>query len=191
MEKPKYVSGKEVKKYVKVTDATLRRWSDSGKIETVRINGKKRFYNINQILALTNRKYEDGITKKKYCYCRVSSNKQLDDLKRQKELLQSKYPNHVIISDIGSGINFRRKNFCRILQECIHGEVEELIIVHKDRLTRFCIDLLEFIFKTCRVKFMVLDQAEYKSKEQEFAEDLLAFVQIFNCRQMGSRRYKK
>ena len=191
MDNAKFVSGKEVKKYIKIADATLRRWGDSGKVETIRSNGGKRLYNINQLVAQTNRHFNKKLDRKKYCYCRVSSIKQVNDLKRQEDFLKDKYPNHVVLSDIGSGINFKRKNFCRILQESINDEVEELIIIHKDRLARFSFNLLEYIFKCCRVNFVVLDQTEHKPKEQELAEDLLAFIQIFNCKQMGSRRYNK
>lgn len=35
-------------------------------------------------------------------YCRVSSKKQGDDLDRQVQLARATYPNHTIISDIGS-----------------------------------------------------------------------------------------
>jgi len=190
MNNEEYISTREVKKYIKVSDATLRRWCDNGKIDAIRTNGGTRLYNINQLINRQNKKFNQKIERKKYCYCRVSSIKQSDDLKRQEEFLKTSYPEHIVLSDIGSGINFRRKNFCRILQESINDEVEEVIIVYKDRLTRFSFDLLEYIFKCCRVKLLVFDKSEHKTKEQEFAEDLLSFIQIFNCKQMGSRRYK-
>ena len=47
------------------------------------------------------------IRKKRYIYCRVSSNKQKDDLIRQREFIQRMYPQHDIIEDVGSGINFK------------------------------------------------------------------------------------
>jgi putative transposase len=45
------------------------------------------------------------------CYARVSSHSQRDDLKRQIELLRSRFPEAEIISEIGSGLNFKRKRF--------------------------------------------------------------------------------
>ena len=47
----------------------------------------------------------------KIIYSRVSSRKQTDDLKRQTKYLQEKYPSHKVITDVGSGINFKRKGF--------------------------------------------------------------------------------
>ena len=52
---------------------------------------------------------EKNTFKQNYCYCRVSTRGQLNDLQRQVEFFQSKYHNHRIIRDIGSGLNFKRK----------------------------------------------------------------------------------
>ena len=51
-------------------------------------------------------------TKINYIYTRVSSRKQFDDLERQIEFIKSQKPeyntSYKLISDIGSGINFKR-----------------------------------------------------------------------------------
>ena len=54
---------------------------------------------------------QDSKVKKKICYARVSSEKQKEDLERQTAFLRKKYPSHEIISDIGSGLNWKRKGF--------------------------------------------------------------------------------
>lgn len=43
------------------------------------------------------------------CCCRVSSKKQQPDLTRQISFMKKKCPNHIIIEDIGSGLNTNRK----------------------------------------------------------------------------------
>ena len=48
--------------------------------------------------------------KKNYAYAGVSSSKQKQDLERQKEILRSKYSEYELISDIGSGIDFKQRN---------------------------------------------------------------------------------
>ena len=61
---------------------------------------------------------EKGIgkeNKRRICYCRVSSNKQKDDLKRQIEVMTQMFPLYEIISDIGSGLNFNRKGLTEII----------------------------------------------------------------------------
>jgi hypothetical protein len=44
--------------------------------------------------------------KEKIIYARVSSPAQRGDLQRQSDDLRAKYPTHVLITDIASGINF-------------------------------------------------------------------------------------
>jgi len=48
---------------------------------------------------------------KKVVYCRVSCKKQEEDLNRQKEFFKREYPEYTIYSDIGSGLNWKRKCF--------------------------------------------------------------------------------
>ena len=57
----------------------------------------------------------------KICYCRVSSYDQKEDLDRQILYLTEKYPEHEIIKDIGSGINFKRKGLLKIVNLAIEG----------------------------------------------------------------------
>lgn len=189
-DKEKYYTGRKIKEIVGVSSSTLRRWDLEGKIKTVRTIGGSRLYEINSLIKNTNKYIDKTNKREKICYCRVSSPKQLTDLKRQEEYMQSKFPDHIIISDVGSGINWKRKNFSKILEDSINGKVKEIVIAHKDRLCRFNFELLETIFRICKVDFIILDKQEYKSEEQELADDLLSIIHIFNCRQMGKRRYK-
>jgi hypothetical protein len=110
-------------------------------------------------------------------------------MERQVAHMQEKYPEHHIIKDVGSGINWKRKGLITILQGTFQGRIKEVVVAHRDRLTRFGYELLDYIFKYHRVKLVVLDEGIYKSPEQELAEDLLAITHIFSCRQMGKRRY--
>ena len=90
-------------------------------------------YNLNKFLKI------NGINnklKRNICYCRVSSSKQKEDLSRQIEYMKNKFPNHEIIYDIGSWLNFKRKGLKLILNYGIEGEINELIIAYKDRLAR-------------------------------------------------------
>src|SRR6185436_10120849 len=70
--------------------------------------------------------------KAKVCYARVSSEHQRDDLERQITDLRQRYPGHEIISDIGSGFNWKR----RVLEQIYSKGVEEVVVTRKDRLCR-------------------------------------------------------
>lgn len=71
------------------------------------------------------------------------------------------------------------------------GELKELVVAHKDRLSRFGYELVEWIITSNGGKITILDEEIHKSTEQELAEDLLSIVHIYSCKQMGKRRYNK
>jgi predicted site-specific integrase-resolvase len=123
-------------------------------------------------------------------YCRVSSKKQEPDLQRQIELARSEFPGYEIICDIASGINWHRKGLHSILELAMRGNIAELVVLHRDRLSRQGFDLFEQIITLSGGKLTVVDKDSEQSSEQELAEDLLSIIHIYSCRQMGKRRYK-
>jgi len=52
-----------------------------------------------------------------------------------------------LISDIGSGINFKRKGLLKIIELAIAGKINKIYVAHKDRLARFGYELIDFIIK--------------------------------------------
>lgn len=188
-----YVSGKIAKEFLKVSDNTLRKWADTGKIGFIRNRAKgKRFYNINSILTSSNTEFKTTDQKRTICYCRVSSIHQKDDLQRQKEFMREKYPNAYIIEDIGSGINWKRKGLQSLIQQVKDSKVEQVIIAYKDRLCRFAYELIEFFFSLYKTELVVLNSTETKlSEDAELGEDILSIIHTFSCKKMGKRKYKK
>jgi predicted site-specific integrase-resolvase len=134
-------------------------------------------------------------TKINYIYTRVSSRKQSDDLERQIEFIKSQKPeyntSYKLISDIGSGINFKRQGLITILESCLQNNIGEVVIAHKDRLSRFGFDLIKLIIEKAGGKITIINDEQNKSTEQELAEDLLSIIHIYSCRQMGKRKYTK
>jgi predicted site-specific integrase-resolvase len=128
-----------------------------------------------------------------FLYARVSSKKQLDDLDKQIKFLQtyrSEYVQYTLISDISSGINFKRKGLQTLLDSCIQGTIGEVVVAHKDRLCRFGFELLQLFITKSGGIVTVIDCQTNKSSEQELAEDLLSIVHIYSCKQMGKRSYQ-
>ena len=82
---------------------------------------------------------ENQETKKGIIYARVSSSHQkaAGDLQRQIDDLKAVYPEHEIISDVGSGLNFKRIGFKTLLERVHKGTVSEVVVRHKDRLCRY------------------------------------------------------
>jgi excisionase family DNA binding protein len=185
----KYIGSSEACELFQVSVGTLRKWDREGKIDTYRTPGKHRRYSTQLFTKISNCITTD-VQKQKICYCRVSSPHQKNDLQRQKEFLQSKYPDYRIIQDIGSGINWKRGGLKTILELAMQNKLETVVVAHKDRLCRFAFELVQWILESNNVKLVVLDKTVC-STEQELAEDLLSIIHVFSCRQMGKRRYKK
>jgi predicted site-specific integrase-resolvase len=139
----KYYSSKEACEILGVCRKTLQNYANTNKINFIRTEGGWRKYDVESYLKSNNIKYE----KLKICYCRVSSHDQKSDLVRQIDYLKRTYPNHIIIKDIGSGINFKRKGFLKILELAIENKIEELVLTYNDRLCRIGYDLIEHILR--------------------------------------------
>ena len=196
MDNKVYISPKEATKLCGVTNRTLFNWFKQNKVSCVRAKSGVKRYNkqdLLNIIGLNNVVTKPGPEpniKKKYCYCRVSSRNQVDDLNRQIEFFKCMYPEYTIIKDCGSGINWKRKGFKTILEQAMLGNVEEVVVAHRDRLCRFAFELVEFILTKNNVKLVVLSQTKNESGTNELADNILSIVQIYACRRNGKRRYK-
>jgi len=166
--------------------STLRKWEKEEKIEAIRAPRGKRLYSVESLDKLF---HVETRKKEKVCYARVSSAKQKEDLERQVESLKTKYPEHRIIQDIGSGLNWKRKGFTSILESVYIRDISEVVVLHKDRLCRFGIELVEFIFEKAGCKLLVYNKNDHHetTAEQELAEDLLSIVTVFVARNNGKR----
>lgn len=94
------------------------------------------------------------------------------------------------ISEIGGGMNFKRKRFLRLMDEIQQGKISKLIIAHKDRLCRFGFEYFEHMAKECGCEIVVVNH-ESLSPQKEMVEDLLSIIHTFSCRLYGLRRYSK
>lgn len=122
-------------------------------------------------------------------YARVDRLHQKADLDRQIAKLLELYPSAELITDIASGLNFKRKGLQSILEAVRTGNVSSIIIAHKDRLARFGFELIEWLCQLDGTKIVVLNQ-DNLSPEREMVEDILAIVHVFSCRLYGLRKYK-
>ena len=50
------------------------------------------------------------------------------------------------MSDIGSGLNYKRKQFNRLLEMVELGQVRRIVIAHRDRLVRFGYEYFEAFY---------------------------------------------
>ena len=162
-----------------VSVQTLRRWEREGKIQSSRTEGGHRRYETEEVVG-------EQKPRNVAVYARVSSSKQRDDLERQVDALKREYPNAQVFSDVASGINWKRNGLRKLLSSVFDGDIEEIVISHRDRLCRFAFPMLEWVVQQHNCKITVTDTS-IQTTEEELADDLLSIVQIFCCRKNGQR----
>ena len=186
---------------IHIHSSTLVSWANNGQIECIRMPGGKRLYCCEQFEELmsglsttTSAAKRRIIQQQRRCiiYARVSSHHQKADLERQINDLQQAHPNHVVVKDIASGLNWKRPGLLSILEQCKRGAVEEVVVAYKDRLCRFGLELLEWIFKEHDVRLCIQNKMDkISSNTNELAEDLLAVTNYFVAKNNGQRAAEK
>lgn len=187
----KYCSIHEFSKLIGRTPQTLRNWDKSGRLSPnhTGANGY-RYYSHEQLKQVLN--IEDNSDKYKITigYCRVSSNKQKDDLQRQVEnmikYLETLNKPYEIITDIGSGINYKKKGLRDLLKRINNKEVDKIFVLYKDRLLRFGFELIEYMANLNDCEIEILDSTE-KTQQEELVEDLIQIITVFSCKLQGKR----
>ncbi|KYC36957.1 DNA invertase [Scytonema hofmannii PCC 7110] len=180
-----HVTPKEAAKILGVSISSLRRWENEGKLKAIRTPGGQRRFVLDEIQEAA------GMPRatRTVCYGRVSTHSQQDDLQRQLEHLRARYPEAEIISEVGSGLNFRRKKFLTILERIIDSDIQRLVVAHPDRLVRFGYELVKWLCQKFECELLVLNDRKL-SPEQELVQDMLSIIHCFSSRLYGLRKYK-
>jgi predicted site-specific integrase-resolvase len=183
---------KEFAELLNVSVLTLQRWDNAGKLKAFRTPTNRRYYTYEQYKEFT------GIVsseKKIVIYTRVSTSNQKDDLKNQVEFLKQ-YANakgiiiDEVIEDYGSGLNYNRKKWNKLIDECMTSEISTIIVTHKDRFIRFGFEWFERFLEKFNVKIVVVNN-ESLSPTEELVQDIISILHVFSCRIYGLRKYKK
>ena len=183
---------KEFAELLNVSVLTLQRWDNAGKLKAFRTPTNRRYYTYEQYKEFT------GIVsseKKIVIYTRVSTSNQKDDLKNQVEFLKQ-YANakgiiiDEVIEDYGSGLNYNRKKWNKLIDECMTSEISTIIVTHKDRFIRFGFEWFERFLEKFNVKIVVVNN-ESLSPTEELVQDIISILHVFSCRINGLRKYKK
>src|SRR6266581_1213903 len=172
---------------------TLQKWDRQGTLRAHRSPTNRRYYTHDQYLQYRGLvAQEQGLT---IVYSRVSGVAQKPDLANQINALEVYCKQNSIkvdewMSDIGSGLNYKRKQFNRLMEMIELGQVRRLIIAHRDRLVRFGYDYFEAFCERHHTEIVVIN-GESLSPEQELVRDLIAIVTVFSARLHGLRSYRK
>ena len=152
---------------------------------------------LNQVAKIPVEENNNNVHQKRLIitYSRVSSHGQKDDLKSQQSFIENFVASNGLqvdenLFDIGSGLNYERKNFLKILELVEQKQVEKIIIAHKDRFVRFGFDYFQNFCKKHNTEIVIIN-LDSCSPEQEFTEDLISIIHCFSSKLYGLRKYNK
>jgi len=185
----RYISGSKASRLLGISQQTLRAYADKEKIESLRTPGGQRRYNVDKYIAEQVSHYTAA--RKSIIYARVSTRKQKRDLDHQVEFLRTKFPTFDVVTDIGSGVNFNRRGFKRILELEVSGHLETVAVAHKDRLCRIAFDLVEWMLQRHGCKTIVVQGPQvHEGPDAEFVDDVISVIHSFSARTYGHRSYR-
>jgi predicted site-specific integrase-resolvase len=147
-----FISIKEASRLTGLCAQTLRTLADNEKVKSYKtLSGQRKFdkLSLEEMCSSVSTSSKTSVVERtNIIYARVSSKKQLDDLSRQVEFIKDRrgeYASYKLVTDIASGINFKRKGLETILDACVQNNIGEVVVAHRDRLSRFGYDLIELL----------------------------------------------
>lgn len=175
-----------------VSISTLQRWDRTDVLKSRRTPTNQRYYtdeDLNKVLNL-----ETESKRKNVGYCRVSTQEQKQNLEKQKEFVSIYSLSHGVIldeiyTDIGSGLNYKRENWNKLLKQVEANEIDKIYVTYKDRFVRFGYEWFEEFCASYGTEIIVLNQKQ-TSLETELTEDLLSILHVFSERNPNLRKYK-
>lgn len=181
----------EVLKILRISRPTLYKYLSEGKIRAVKLSTGHWDYDRASVYEFL----QKGVRRKTYIYARVSTSKQKKDLENQiQELKQfcfrSGYKIDGIFTDIASGISFeKRKEFFIVLDEILRGEVEQVVISYKDRLSRVGFGLFQHLFEHFSTQIIVMSEVgSIKLDTEEIFEEIVSLLHCYSMKMYSKRK---
>ena len=179
---------------VGVSISTLQRWDRTNVLKSKRTPTNQRYYTDEDLNKVLNLEAETKSKRKNVGYCRVSTQGQKHNLENQQEFVSIySLSNGVILdeiyTDIGSGLNYKRQNWSKLLKQVEANEIDKIYVTYQDRFVRFGYEWFEEFCASHGTEIIVLNQKQ-TSPEEELTEDLLSILHVFSERNHELRRCK-
>ena len=179
---------------VGVSISTLQRWDRTNVLKSKRTPTNQRYYTDEDLNKVLNLEAETKSKRKNVGYCRVSTQGQKHNLENQQEFVSIySLSNGVILdeiyTDIGSGLNYKRQNWSKLLKQVEANEIDKIYITYKDRFVRFGYEWFEEFCASHGTEIIVLNQKQ-TSPETELTEDLLSILHVFSEGNNNLKKYK-
>ena len=187
----------EIAKMLGVSTRTIQNYCIAGKLKDKFFNKRRIIYKEDAVsflkslgLLLEEDKRKDVL------YARVSTNKQKErgDLQRQIDLLEKFVLYHnpgkvETFQDVGSGLNDNRKGLISLLKEVQKNAVRRIIVLRKDRLTRFGFNYIKTICDAHNTEIVIVSEnVSDKTLSEELAEDIISIIHSFSEKLYGMRK---
>ena len=184
---------KEASQYIGRSISTLQRLDYSGKLKAHRTTTNRRYYTKEQLDTFLGKKAQTR--RLQIAYARVSSYEQKPELQHQLEYIRNYVNAKGIIldqeiTDIGSGLNYNRKKWNKLMDLVEENKVGKIYIAYKDRFIRFGYDWFNHFCQKHGCDIVVLNNPSL-SPEEELTQDLLTILHVFSSRSYGIRKYQK
>lgn len=175
-----------------ISIGTLREWEREGLITPSRTPGKHRRYDEDVLYKLVGQdKSKDSAGKKTVLYCRCSTEKQRENLDRQKlrlmEYAHEKGYEYLVLEEIASGVNENRRQLNKLMDMIIAGQVCRVVTEWKDRLARFGFTYLKKLCDAFNVEIEIINHRDEQKYEEEITEDIIAIMTSYSARIYGKR----
>ena len=182
----------DVLKTLKVTRQTLCHYVKEGKIKVNKLASGRYDYDKESVFKFLNKENE----RRNVIYGRVSTSKQNIDLENQindlkKFCLNSSVVIHDIYKDIDSGMNFDRKEFNRLLDDVVSGEISTVYVTYKDRLSRISFNMIKNLFSKFGTNIVVINEVDdTQTLENEVIKEIIDLIHCFSMKVYSKRRKK-
>jgi excisionase family DNA binding protein len=188
-----FISIGKVCELLGISLSTAYRWLKSGKItEDFRTLWQHRRFNEQDLVKQFIK--PDSSNLLTVLYARVSSHDQKADLLTQENKLldfanKSQLTNIKLISDLGSGLNYKKKGLKQLLNLILTQQMNTLIVNHKDRLLRFGSELIFTLCNHFNIEVIVLEEKEL-SFDETLTHDVIELMTVFCAKLYGKRSHK-
>ena len=153
-----------------VSVKTLQRWDREGILKANRTPTDRRYYTYDQYLQFKGIHTEND-DRQTVIYARVSTRNQTDNLQNQAAFLRQFCNARGMIVDqcieeYGSGLNYNRKKWNKLLDEVMEQKIKTIIVTHKDRFIRFGYDWFERFCMKFNTTIVVVNNEELSPQEE-------------------------
>jgi len=126
----------------------------------------------------------------------VSANDQKKDLERQKEELKNyceeqKYTNVIEIKETGSGLNYKKRGFVKLLRLMLTGNIKRVVVSYQDRLIRFGREIIEEICLSRGISLVVIHEKKEQNFEEQLSQDIISILTVFCSKIYGRRSHER